>query len=313
MFVPEESDGVWPASLVPFDGSLDIDEIALGQHITDLATTKHVKAIVVNGHASEATALTSPERQQVIRIAKEQCGNTQGVIAGVMGESTATSCAQAKDSEEAGADALLLFPPALFSKGVQQRGDLAIEYVREIATASSLPICLFQFPLTSGLGYPNELLIRICEEVDSVFAVKEGSEDPVAYETNVRTLRRMDRPIKVMSTNNGWLLSSTAVGGHGILSGMGSVAAEILGDLYAAISAEDLGQARLAADRLFPLTQQFYRPPFIDSHTRMKVALNYLGRFPDPIVRKPLLPITGDSEISKIRAAVDASGLEFQK
>lgn len=301
--------GVWPAALTPFEPSGAIDDGALEAHLKHLAATPGVRAVVVNGHAGEVTSLDRAERTHVVETARRMAGPGVGVVAGVIADDTRGARQLARDAERAGADAILLFPPALFALGARLRPEMARAFVGDVAEATGLPIVLFQLAVTSGLGHTRETLVGICEEVPAVIAVKEGSDDPVTYEANLRALRALSRQVTVLTTNNAWLLSSLAVGGDGILSGMGSVAADIQVDLYRAVKAGDLDAARHANNRLFPLTQTFYRPPLLDMHNRMKTALHLLGLLPHPTIRPPLLPLP-PAEVAQIRAALAAAGLE---
>jgi 4-hydroxy-tetrahydrodipicolinate synthase len=301
--------GVWPAAVTPFEPGGAIDDGALAAHLAHLATTPGVSAVVVNGHAGEVTSLDRDERTHVIETARRVAGPTVGVVAGVIADDTRMARRLACDAERAGADAILLFPPVLFALGARLRPEMARAFVGEVAEATPLPIVIFQLAVGSGLGHTRETLVTICEEVRSVTAVKEGSDDPVTYEANLRALRALSRHVTVLTTNNAWLLSSLAVGGDGILSGMGSVAADLHVALYRAVRAGDVDAARHANDRLFPLTQAFYRAPLLDMHNRMKTALHLLGRLPHPTVRPPLLPLP-PAEIGAIAAALAAAGLE---
>ena len=115
-------------------------------------------------------------------------------------------------------------------------------------------------------------------------------------------------PINVLSTNSAWLLSSLVLGCNGLLSGSGSVIADLQAKLFRAVAANDLAEARRLNDRIHPLMTVFYADPFVDMHNRMKEALVLLGRLPRAVVRPPLVKI-GDAEIARIRGALVAAGL----
>src|SRR6266446_3132355 len=66
--------------------------------------------------------------------------------------------------------------------------------------------------------------------------------------------------------------------------------------------------ARRINDRLDPLVQVFYAPPFVDMHNRMKAALVLLGRLPAAHVRPPLTPVSA-AEREAIRQALAAARL----
>jgi 4-hydroxy-tetrahydrodipicolinate synthase len=300
--------GIWPASLTPFDPAGAIDPAALRRHIHDLAATPGVRAVVVNGHAGEVTALDRAERQSVVRLAREAAGPTIGLVAGVVAEDTRGACHLAQDAADAGADALLLFPPSLFAGGLKARPEMALHFVHAVAAACPLPIVLFQLSRASGPGYSPALLAQLCREVASVIAVKEGSDLPQSYEDTLLALRGCGRRITVLTTNNTWLFASLAYGADGILSGCGSVLAAALGEMMAASVRGDIAAARAVNDRMLPLLRVFYRRPVFDIHNRMKTALHLMGKLPHPDPRPPLLPIAA-TEREEIRLALQDSGL----
>jgi 4-hydroxy-tetrahydrodipicolinate synthase len=299
--------GIWPATLTPFTPDGRVDDDALAAHVRDVADTSGVRAVVVNGHAGEATSLDRAERAQVVSVAVAAAGNVP-VVAGVVADDTRYACALAQDAAQAGASALLLFPPAVFAQGAGARPDMARRFVSEVAGASSLPIVLFQLSRASGLAFSTETLARLCTDVPAIVAVKEGSDVPEFYEDNLRALRALPRPVTLLSSSNSWLFASLAYGADGILSGLGSVAAPLLVALHEAVTRGDLAAARAVNDRLVPLCRAFYRAPYLDAHNRMKTALHLLGRLPHPDPRPPLLPVPAD-DTARIRAALVASGL----
>src|SRR6185503_6759255 len=150
-------------------------------------------------------------------------------------------------------------------------------------------------------------LSALCK-IPSVVAVKDWSNDIVAYEKNLRALRASGRPVAMLSSFTMSLMASFALGADGCISGMGSVAADLQAALLAAVQAGRLDEARSINDRLSPLVSVFYAPPFVDMHNRMKEALAILGRIEAAYVRPPLTPVS-DDERHRIRLALRAAGL----
>jgi 4-hydroxy-tetrahydrodipicolinate synthase len=109
--------------------------------------------------------------------------------------------------------------------------------------------------------------------------------------------------VNVLTTHSSWLFSSLVLGCRGLLSGMGSVVADLQSALFAAVQANDLARARALNDRLYPLATAFYADPFVDMHNRMKAALVLLGRIPSAAVRPPLVKV-GPKEIERIQWAL---------
>jgi hypothetical protein len=139
-------------------------------------------------------------------------------------------------------------------------------------------------------------------------ALQKWMHDLVAFERNMRSVRALRRDVALWSTNSRWLLADLAVGADGILSGMGSIAADLHVALAEAVWRSDLIAARRINNRIFPLTQVFYRPGG-DHDTRMKYALKRLGRWKNDFVRPPLKPLD-DAERAEVDRALKESGLD---
>jgi len=299
--------GILPANILPFTSEYAIHEADYRRHLHWLASVQGVTGIVCNGHAAEVSSLDREERRRALAIAAETVGARLPVIAGVYAESTRDAVALARDAEVEGASGLLIFPPTLFMWGGREHPEMVQRHIATIADAVPLPLVIFQYPPASGLGYTTEILVRLVE-IPSVVAVKEWSNDIVAFERNLRAIRATGRPVAVLSSFTMSLLASFLLGADGAISGMGSVTADFQAEMFAQVQQGDLEAARKIHDRLDPLVRAFYAPPFLDMHNRMKEALAMLGRIERAVVRPPLCPI-GDAERAGIRAALTTAGL----
>ena len=98
------------------------------------------------------------------------------------------------------------------------------------------------------------------------------------------------------------------MGAKGLLSGAGSVIAHLQVSLFNAIKNKDLSFAQEINNKIFPLAQAFYSPPFLDMHNRMKETLVLLGLMDKAIVRPPLMKLSSE-EILNLKKALEASGI----
>ena len=299
--------GIMPANLLPFTAGLSIDEAAYRAHLRWLADTRGVTGIVANGHAAEVSSLSREERKRALAIALDEVGSKCPVVAGVYSDGTAEAVELARDAKALGAAGVLVFPPTPFMWGAQQKPDMALRHFGEIASKADLPIIVFEYPPASGIGYAPETLARLCE-IPHVCAVKDWSNDIVAFERNLRALRATGRPVAMLSSFTMSLMASFLLGADGAISGMGSVTADLQAELFEACQKGDLDGARRINDRLDPLVRVFYAPPFVDMHNRMKEALVLLGRIPAAYVRPPLTPVSSQ-EREAIKRALEATGL----
>jgi len=300
--------GIMPANILPFTADLGIDERAYRLHLRWLADTRGVTGIVANGHAAEVSSLSREERKRTLAIALDEVGGQCQVVAGVYSDGTQEAVELARDARGLGARGVLVFPPTLFMWGAQLKPDMVIRHFSEIASGADLPIIVFEYPPASGIGYAPETLARLCE-IPRVAAVKDWSNDIVAFERNLRALRSSGRPIAMLSSFTMSLMSSFLLGADGAISGMGSVTADLQAELFEACQKGDVEEARRINNRLDPLVRVFYAPPFVDMHNRMKEALVLLGRIPAAHVRPPLTPVSA-AERAAIRGALTAAQIE---
>ncbi|MBW0093758.1 dihydrodipicolinate synthase family protein [Pseudonocardia sp. KRD-184] len=300
--------GVIPAHLLPFTADLEIDEPQLRRHVRALLDVDGVTGITTNAHASEVATLTADEQRRVLDIVLDEAAGTVPVISGVYQDGSAKAARIAADAEAAGADALLVFPSVVFDGGSQLRPEMAFAHYAAIADATSLPMIAFLYPSTSGLRLGTDAVVRICSDIDNVVAVKEWSNDIVAYERNLRALRSLAKPVSVLSSFSRSLLASLVLGADGVLSGHGSLVVDLHVELWRAVEKQDLAEARRIWERIRPVAEVCYDDPFLDGHNRMKVALAELGRIDQAHVRPPLQPV-GAFERSRIRSVVERAGL----
>jgi 4-hydroxy-tetrahydrodipicolinate synthase len=302
-FVPQ---GVIPAVLLPFHDDFSIDEPSFRKHLRDVASVQGLSAITVNAHSTEVASCTADEQRRVMEIAGEEVGGTLPIVHGVWADGSFEAARIARQAETGGASALLVFPPAPFTMG--QSAQMALAHFKTIADATDLPMIVFQYPLATGQGYPAATLERLFEEVPTIRAIKDWTSVVQQHERQIRELQGRKRPINVLSTNSAWLLSSLVLGCNGLLSGSGSVIADLQARLFRAVKANDLAEARRLNDRISPTARVFYADPFVDMHNRMKEALVLMGKLPRAVVRPPLVKIT-DAEIARIKAALIEAGL----
>jgi 4-hydroxy-tetrahydrodipicolinate synthase len=298
--------GVIPAVLLPFDNDLAIDEKSFRKHLNDVGATPGISAITVNAHSTEVASCTFEEQRRVLDIARDEIGARLPVVNGIWADGSQEAARIARMAAQGGASALLVFPPGPFTLG--QSPEMALAHFKRIADATDLPLIVFQYPLATGQGYPKDTLLRLCQEVPSIRAIKDWIGNVPHHEWHVRNLQNLPRPVNVLTTHSAWLFSSLVLGCNGLLSGSGSVIPDLQAQLFHAVQTDNLAEARRLNDRIDPLARCFYADPWVDMHNRMKEALVLLGRLPRAVVRPPLVKL-GSAEVARIRQALVESGL----
>ncbi|HYC44189.1 MAG TPA: dihydrodipicolinate synthase family protein [Burkholderiales bacterium] len=303
MKAPYEPKGVIPACLLPFHPDLSIDEASYRKHLRDVAAVRGLSAVTVNAHASEVASCTFEEQERVLAITMDEIGAKIPVVNGIYADGSLEAARIAKMAQRGGASCLLVFPPNPLVLGAASRPEMVIAHFKRIADATDLPLICFQYPLASHLGYPVDTLMKLVEAVPSIRAIKDWCNNVMQHERQIRVLQNLPRPVNVLTTHSSWLMSSLVLGCNGLLSGSGSVIADLQAALWQAVQANDLARAQQLNDRIYPVSQAFYADPFVDMHNRMKEALVALGRIPCAAVRPPLVKLS-DAEIERIRKAL---------
>lgn len=306
-FVPH---GVIPAVLLPFNDDLSIDETSFRAHLRDVTATPGLSAVTINAHSTEVASCSFDEQRRVLEIAQDEIGAKLPIVNGVWADGSLEAARIARMATDGGASALLVFPPAPFT--LQQSPEMALAHFKRIADASDLPIIAFQYPLATGQGYPRDTLLRMCDEAPTIRAIKDWTGNVPQHEMHIRTLQSRPRPVNVLTTHSAWLFSSLVLGCNGLLSGSGSVIADLQAQLFRAVQGNDLAAAKRLNDHIYPTARVFYAEPWADMHNRMKEALVLLGRLPRAVVRPPLVKLSR-AEIERIRAALIEAGLLGEK
>jgi 4-hydroxy-tetrahydrodipicolinate synthase len=298
--------GVIPAVLLPFENDLAIDEQSFRKHLRDFAAVEGLSAITINAHSTEVGSCTFDEQRRMLDIAQDEIGAKLPIVNGIWADGSLEAARIARMATQGGASALLVFPPAPLTLG--QSPQMALAHFKHIADATDLPLIVFQYPLATGQGYPKDTLLRLCEEVPTIRAIKDWVGNVPHHEWHIRTLQSLPRPVNVLTTHSAWLFSSLVLGPNGLLSGSSSVIADLQAQLFRAVQRNDLAEAKRINERIEPTARVFYADPFADMHNRMKEALVLLGKLARAVVRPPLVKLER-AEIARIREALIEAGL----
>ena len=302
-------EGVIPATLLSFNDDMSINEKESRSHIKSCGLTDGITAITVNGPSSEIHACNFEEQKRILEFSLEEVGDKVPVINGVYSDGSLEAAKIARMAQDLGASALLCFPPQSMSMGGSLRPEMAIEHFKRIYDASDLPLICFNYPSSGGLSYPFETLLKLFDEVSTIKAIKDWCNEPMLHEKHIRVFQNLSNPVNVLTTHSAWLMSSLVMGASGLLSGAGSVIAPLQVRLFNAIKNNNLKEAKDINDKIFPLVQLFYKPPFLDMHNRMKETLVILNAIQKAVVRPPLVKLPF-KEIEELKKTVNNINLD---
>lgn len=300
--------GTIPALIVPMRRDYSIDFGAF-RHYVEWVVSQGPIGIAVNVDTGEYAYLTTEERGQVVKIARELADSRCAVVAGVGGPGTATAILNARQAAENGADALLVFPtPAFLSEPLDPR--IVVAYHHAIAEASSLPLVAFNLSSVFGGAPYGDVALSSLLQLENIVALKDASFDGERFLEVRDLIRRSGRNVTLLTGNDTFLLEAMLMGAQGELLGYGAVGAPMLIQLHETVRQRDFDAAVELQPRVQDFCDYIYGLPMGNYRARCKVALVHMGLLPPELTYvRPPFPSLWEAEREQARRAVEAAGL----
>lgn len=155
-----EFGGTFLPVTTPFDPVTgDLDVVAYRANLRHWFQSP-IRGILTAGSTGESVFLEDAERVALVEAARDVIPSEAILIAGTGAESTRQTIRLNQEAADAGADAVLVSPPAYY-KGAMTPEVLARHY-RAIADASPVPVLVYQVPLRlSTLEFPTGLVAEL--------------------------------------------------------------------------------------------------------------------------------------------------------
>ena len=286
------------AMVTPFDkdGAIDWDGVAkLAQHLVD---TGH-DGIAVNGTTGEAPTTKSSEKLEIIKVVKSVVGSKVNVLSGAGDNETSYTVEQAKRSQDAGADGILIVTP--YYNKPPQAGIEA--HFRAVAAATDLPIMMYDIPGRTGVEIESDTIVKLFESVDNIVALKDAKGNIAATSWVIKRCG-----IPVYSGDDILNLPFLSVGAVGFVSVCGHTVGRELKEMLNAWFAGDSARALEIHQQLLPVFTGTFRT---QGAILTKAAMNLMG-LPGGTTRLPLVDATAE-QIEQLRKDLSAGGVTLKK
>ncbi|KAJ6114274.1 Aldolase-type TIM barrel [Penicillium sp. IBT 16267x] len=155
--------GVWCPAVTFFDHETDsLDLASQSQYFAYLSRTG-LAGLVILGTNSEVFLLTREERSQLISTARASVGPDFPLMVGVGAHSTKQVLELAQDAATAGANYLLVLPPAYFGKATNM--NVVKRFFSEVAAKAPLPVVMYNFPgVCNGVDIDSDTITAVVRE-----------------------------------------------------------------------------------------------------------------------------------------------------
>ena len=273
-------DGVLPPVPTPFDGDGRVDPAAMASNVTRWMATR-IRGVVVLGSNGEAPLLDEAESDTALAAAREQVPSDRLCIAGTGRESTAATISAAVRAADLGADAVLVRTPSYFKRLL----------TREAFVAH------YNFTALTGVTLGVDVVARLAEH-PNIIGMKESGSDLTYVSALIDTT---PADFAILAGSAPVFCPALLMGAAGGVLAVASVVPDVCTDLYDAVRAGRLDEARALQRRLTPIARLVTSAHDV---TGLKAAVSLLGfTVGDP--RPPLRP-SGQDAVSEIRAALEA-------
>jgi 4-hydroxy-tetrahydrodipicolinate synthase len=283
--------------VTPFDkdGAIDWEGVeTLAQHLVD---TGH-DGIAVNGTTGEAPTTKSSEKLEIIKVVKKVVGSKIHVLSGAGDNETAYTVEQAKRSQDAGADGLLVVTP--YYNKPPQAGIEA--HFRAVAAATDLPIMMYDIPGRTGVEIESDTIVKLFETVDNIVALKDAKGNIAATSW---VIKRCGVP--VYSGDDILNLPFLSVGAVGFVSVCGHTVGLQLKAMLDAWFAGNAAKALEIHQQLLPVFTGTFRT---QGAILTKAAMSLMG-LPGGTTRLPLVDAT-EAQIEQLRKDLTAGGVTLK-
>jgi 4-hydroxy-tetrahydrodipicolinate synthase len=285
--------GVFPATTTQFEGNESLD-VRATQKVVDALIKDGVDGIICMGTVGENCSLTAQEKRTVLAAVKEVSAGRVPVLSGVAEYTTSLAVQFAKDAEKAGIDGLMVLPAMVYKSNRRE----TIAHFRAVASATSLPIMIYNNPISYGVDVTVEMWADLAG-VANIVAIKESSEDTRRV-TDVH--REYGDRFVVFAGVDDIALESLMLGAQGWVSGLTNAFPRESVALFSLAQAGRYAEARELYRWFMPLLHLDTVPTLVQC---IKLAEQLVGRGSE-MVRAPRLRLEGEERAHVERVVKEA-------
>ncbi|MCY4370268.1 MAG: dihydrodipicolinate synthase family protein [bacterium] len=297
----KEFRGSYTVSVTPFtqDGSA-IDVGALKDFL-DWQLDCGVPGIIALGSTGEFLTVNDEERRLLVDTYVNHIGGRIPVIIGTMNAHTPNAVRYSREAEAQGADGVMIIPPYYYTP----TDDEIFNYYAAIDEAISIPVMLYNNPVTSNVDMSAALVAKMCNNLESIQYIKESS-------------MHLSRVREVIEASNGrmkvyageWVVDSYLLGAIGYVNPYGNYLPLASGRIFELLEADRIDDARAIwrlIDRIDHIIAAGHPTYGHQCYSKALAALvgHPMGDVRAPLTTFPELGAEGQQRVSEIKVLID--------
>ncbi len=278
----EQFRGTGVALVTPFTSNGDIDFDAL-ERLVNYQVDNGIDYLVVLGTTGETATLTKEEKEQIkIKVLQVNDGRLP-VVLGLGGNNTRSLVKELEQDNFDGFSAILSVSP-YYNKPSQEG---IYQHYKMIATASPLPVILYNVPPRTGSNITPATVMRLANDCQNIIGVKEAAGD---FEQVLELIKNKPADFLVISGEDKLALPLVLAGGAGVISVIGQGLPAAFSDMIRF----GLGGASHKAFEIYYGLSESIDLIFAEGNpSGIKSMLSSLG-ISETYMRLPLIPATQD-------------------
>lgn len=291
--------GVFIPVTTPFDPVTgEVDYVAMRANLRRWMA-EPLRGVVTSGSTGESVLLDEDERLKLVELARELVDGDRLLVAGTGLESTRATIRLGRSAAEAGADALLVQPPAYY------RGEMTAavlrDHYRAVADESPVPVIVYQVPLRLST---IELAAGLVAELSghrNIVGIKDSRGDLPALGELVAQVRP---GFQVLVGNGARFYGALEVGAVGGILAVALLAAAECVAIWEAHRSGRSAEAGSLQERVAPVHRTIVSELGVPGIKAALDLLSFAGRAP----RRPLVPVSERAR-AKVERTLEEAGL----
>ena len=270
--------GLGIALVTPFTQEGEVDYTALSR-LVDYQLANGADFLCILATTGETPTLTAEEKAKIKQMVIEKAGDKVPVLMGCGGNNTAEVVRELKEADFAGIDGILSVCP-YYNKPSQEG---LYQHFKAIATASPLPVVLYNVPGRTGVNLKAETTVRLAKDCPNIVAIKEASG---SLEQVDEIIKNKPDSFDVISGDDALTFPMIACGAAGVISVIGNALPK---EFSRMIRLEMKGEIE-AARKIHHRFTDLFNLLFVDGNPAgVKAMLHEMGMI-ENVLRLPLVP-----------------------
>ncbi len=282
--------GLGIALITPFTADGAVDFAAL-KRLVRFQLDNGADFLCILATTGETPTLTAEEKTNIKNLVIELVNGQVPILMGCGGNNTAAVVEELRTADWHGIDGVLSVCP-YYNKPSQEG---LYQHFKAIASATSLPVVLYNVPGRTGINMKAETTVRLARDCQNIVAIKEASG---SLEQVDEILKNAPKDFAVISGDDALTYPMVACGAVGVISVIGNA----LPREFSKMLRLEFNNEFAAARKIHHKFTDLFSLLFVDGNPAgVKAMLSEMG-FIENVLRLPLVPtrITTKQRISEI-------------